>query len=763
MDEEFDTSLDTSSFDDITPDTSDIESFDEANDIVSVMDEAIDTNSFDTTENSDILPDTSDDIGSLMDEVPLDTNSIEELDIEENSLENEPEIESLMDDTDVGSDEIGALEVSDTPESDFSEELLEQSEVNEESADSSIDVDTETSDISDSDITEISEQESNEISDLMNETTLEDMPEETEIQDESEAFDMPHDEVSESENDISEIENIMSETEPALEESNDTAMSEGETYDIPHDDEVSENTDDINNSSEISDLMDSEDFSAETEQEINSEQSDIEDSLNDTGDNITESEAIELTDDRGPNDFESSPEILETPSQYETVGEFAPKQPGDPEAWDMSDVPSFEEHLNDTTESDVSDIAMEPTTDVPSESETSSFDSLYEYMSAHNYGREDFEIYSKDPEWQELNNAYRIEHGEEPIDYGQSDNNEFVEDMHDQVTEGWGIPEDSPEYEAIMQNEQDGLEDIQSTDIDSDTAISQDTVDHIDSTDATNDVSDSLQEADSIEPLEQTSPTDDVSERVYDDFETLVMQDSPDFYESGSFYTQGINEYGYEGTCGPTSQANALNKLFDTNEFTENKVLDVAVSNNLCSIDSFPEDSGGTTTEQFMELYDKMNEQLGGGITTELHEYGNALDVNEVAEKLDEGSVLNVAVDACALWDQPRDYVNSMGIPQDDFYSDHWITVTGVQRDDLGNVQGFDIIDSGGGVDYVSADKYHEMCFGTDEHKVIDPTSIVVSKNDVTPETVEHNEPDNQINTQGEENWFQRIFGRRNK
>ena len=59
------------------------------------MDEAIDTNSFDTTENSDILPDTSDDIGSLMDEVPLDTNSIEELDIEENSLENEPEIEKI--------------------------------------------------------------------------------------------------------------------------------------------------------------------------------------------------------------------------------------------------------------------------------------------------------------------------------------------------------------------------------------------------------------------------------------------------------------------------------------------------------------------------------------------------------------------------------------------------------------------------------------------------------------------------------------------
>jgi len=46
MDEEFDTSIDTSSFDDVTPDTSDVGSFDDASDIVSVMDEAMDTSSF---------------------------------------------------------------------------------------------------------------------------------------------------------------------------------------------------------------------------------------------------------------------------------------------------------------------------------------------------------------------------------------------------------------------------------------------------------------------------------------------------------------------------------------------------------------------------------------------------------------------------------------------------------------------------------------------------------------------------------------------
>ena len=253
--------------------------------------------------------------------------------------------------------------------------------------------------------------------------------------------------------------------------------------------------------------------------------------------------------------------------------------------------------------------------------------------------------------------------------------------------------------------------------------------------------------------------------REYDDYEKSILEGKPNFYDTGAFYEQGINEFGYEGTCGPTSQANALNQLFDTNDYTENKILKIAVDNNLCSMDSSPENCGGTTTEQFMELYDKINEQLDGKISTQLFEYDDALDVNDVASKLDEGCVINVAVDASALWDQPRDYVNSMGIPCDDFYSDHWITVTGVHRDECGNVQGFNIIDSGGGVDYVSADKYHEMCFGTDEHRVIDPTCIVVSKNDVLPTSEKDLEIDiNDSNlSHNEGNWFQRIFGRRDK
>jgi len=247
--------------------------------------------------------------------------------------------------------------------------------------------------------------------------------------------------------------------------------------------------------------------------------------------------------------------------------------------------------------------------------------------------------------------------------------------------------------------------------------------------------------------------------REYDDFEQSVMLDNPDFYEAGSFYQQGLNEYGYQGTCGPTSQANAINEVLGTNEFTENKILDTAVENGLCNISDFPEDCGGTTTEQFMELYDKVNEQTGGKIETELYEYDNALGLNEAAAKLDEGSVLNVAVDSYALWGEQRSFADPAGgfVP-DDFYSDHWITVTGAQRDELGNVTGFDVIDSGGGVNYVTAQQYQDMCFGTEEHKVIDPTCIAVSKKDMVSDVPAH-PPDSSQTTNP--NWFQRIFGKR--
>ena len=216
-------------------------------------------------------------------------------------------------------------------------------------------------------------------------------------------------------------------------------------------------------------------------------------------------------------------------------------------------------------------------------------------------------------------------------------------------------------------------------------------------------------------------------ERQYDSFEQFVIEKYPDFYESGRFYEQGINEYGFQGTCGPTSQANAVNYLLGTNELTENKVLTLAINNNLCETNGEPSACGGTTTGQFVELYEKVNEQIGDKISVERYDYENALSVEEMAEALDNGSVLNVAVDSAVLWGKDQGFGSGF-FGREQVYSDHWITVVGVDRSANGSINGFNVIDSGGGVNYVDVDTYDRMCFGSGGRQVIDPTMIVVSK-----------------------------------
>ena len=326
---------------------------------------------------------------------------------------------------------------------------------------------------------------------------------------------------------------------------------------------------------------------------------------------------------------------------------------------------------------------------------------MAEYLGSHNYGREDYEIYSKDPEWQRLNNDLLVEMGEEPIEYpttpdeaaeasifgpkpAQNAMADYLSE-HNYGREDYEIYSKDPEWQRLN-----------------------------------NDLLVEMGE----EPIDYSASLDQGTERIYDDFEKTILEANKDFYESGSFYVQGVNELGYTGTCGETSMANTINRVLGTNEFTENKVLNVAVQEGLCDTDSFP-DGGGTTTKQFMDLYEKMNEQCGGQLDVQCFDYENVLPMEAVAQKLEEGCTINVAVDANTLWDLS----DPMGSPfPETRATDHWITVTGVHRGDNGIIQGFDIVDSGGGVNYVDVDKYQAMCYGTEDLNLTDPTCIVVKK-----------------------------------
>lgn len=728
MGEDFEDSVDTSSFDDISTDTTDTSSFSDPVDVGDMMDdipaeplESFDVEPLDSSFETELPTAEATDIDSLMngaadtymtEEVPFDTLDSSGLDpsdlssdIDDYEMDAGSDIADLMDEAAIES---------------FDEVAMDTTEVNDST--------------------------DNDIETLMNDVEL--------VSDTAEnPSEIEMDTIENDDDNINEVESLLATEELSQDDASDLV----EELD-------SDNTEEMQEATDVSALMD--------ESDVGDTIPFVDESIEDTSDDFETEDVPPVETDMEENEI-GTEEISEGTEPLDSTQIDADTETNS----SVTDISEDEQGELEGALSDVSDT--QPGS--PLDAEVSAYDQLADYYNSHNYGQQDYAEYSKDPEWQELNNAYLQELGREPIDYSGGETSDIT-DIRDELIAA-GIPENSPELDAILANEQEGIENIQDLDSPAESSIDGETdatydeppLDNSEPQITDSEIDEEVEsnpqtgsedissDITSDEQLDVASDLPVMTPREYDDFEQSVLEGKPDFYESGSFYEQGINEFGYQGTCGPTSQANALNELFDTNEFTENKVLNVAVDNNLCSMDSSPENCGGTTTEQFMELYDKMNEQLDGKINTELYEFNNALDVEDVASKLDEGCVLNVAVDAAALWDQPREYVNSMGIPCDDFYSDHWITVTGVQRDELGNIQGFDIIDSGGGVNYVDADKYHEMCFGTDEHRVIDPTAIVVSKNDVPIASDANHDTGDNSNTGDQSNWFQRIFGRRNE
>lgn len=728
MGEDFEDSVDTSSFDDISTDTTDTSSF------------------------SDPV-----DVGDMMDDIPAEP--LESFDVEplDSSFETElptaeaTDIDSLMD---------GAADTymtEEVPSDTLDSSGLDPSDLSSDIDDYEMDAGSDIADLMDEaaiesfdevamDTTEVNDSTDNDIETLMNDVEL--------VSDTAEnPSEIEMDTIENDDDNINEVESLLATEELSQDDASDLV----EELD-------SDNTEEMQEATDVSALMD--------ESDVGDTIPLVDESIEDTSDDFETEDVPPVETDMEENEI-GTEEISEGTEPLDSTQIDADTETNS----SVTDISEDEQGELEGALSDVSDT--QPGS--PLDAEVSAYDQLADYYNSHNYGQQDYAEYSKDPEWQELNNAYLQELSREPIDYSGGETSDIT-DIRDELIAA-GIPENSPELDAILANEQEGIENIQDLDSPAESSIDGETdatydeppLDNSEPQITDSEIDEEVEsnpqtgsedissDITSDEQLDVASDLPVMTPREYDDFEQSVLEGKPDFYESGSFYEQGINEFGYQGTCGPTSQANALNELFDTNEFTENKVLNVAVDNNLCSMDSSPENCGGTTTEQFMELYDKMNEQLDGKINTELYEFNNALDVEDVASKLDEGCVLNVAVDADALWDQPREYVNSMGIPCDDFYSDHWITVTGVQRDELGNIQGFDIIDSGGGVNYVDADKYHEMCFGTDEHRVIDPTAIVVSKNDIPIASDANHDTGDNSNTGDQSNWFQRIFGRRNE
>nr|WP_317351353.1 hypothetical protein [uncultured Agathobacter sp.] len=208
------------------------------------------------------------------------------------------------------------------------------------------------------------------------------------------------------------------------------------------------------------------------------------------------------------------------------------------------------------------------------------------------------------------------------------------------------------------------------------------------------------------------------------DVKTAKKPESVDNYA----ISQGNNEFGARGTCGETSVSNILNLITGRNDCTESTVLNYAVENGLCDLNSDPNLMGGTTTKDIVSLVDGMKNPEDN-IHTEVYEYDKALNVDELANRLSEpGTCAIVGVDSAVLWEQNTELSGS-GYGANEIPSDHWITVESPKYDENGKLLGFNIVDSGGGETFVDRDGFEKMYLGDENRGIEDPTAIIVTNN----------------------------------
>ena len=293
---------------------------------------------------------------------------------------------------------------------------------------------------------ETTESEDEETSETEDETTESEDEETSETEDETaesedEETSETEDEPTESEDEeASETEDETTETEDeeASETEDETTESEAEEATETEDEETSE-TEDETTESEDEETSETEDETTESE---NEETSETEDETTESEDEETSETEDETTESEDEETSETEDETTE--SEEDEDPEDKTDESGEDE--DPEDETSETEEGTEREETD----AIDPN--------KSAYEQMLEYMSSHNYGKEDAAEYMQDPKWQALNNAMLVEMGREPIDYGSTG----WQDTHIENTqkdlEAAGLQPDSPEMAAILQNEQAALD-----------------------------------------------------------------------------------------------------------------------------------------------------------------------------------------------------------------------------------------------------------------------------------------------------------------
>lgn len=142
---------------------------------------------------------------------------------------------------------------------------------------------------------------------------------------------------------------------------------------------------------------------------------------------------------------------------------------------------------------------------------------------------------------------------------------------------------------------------------------------------------------------------------------------------------QGRQVPGFRGTCGPCTMANIC-RLLGT-DCDEAGAIEMALSKGLCvSRSGDPEDQGGMSIKKFM--------QLGNSYSLSAEKKRNP-SMSRIKEDLEQGKAVSMTVSS-ELLRNPNSRIDCRHR-----YTDHFVTVTGVNLDSNGNPVSINVRDTG--------------------------------------------------------------------
>ncbi len=161
------------------------------------------------------------------------------------------------------------------------------------------------------------------------------------------------------------------------------------------------------------------------------------------------------------------------------------------------------------------------------------------------------------------------------------------------------------------------------------------------------------------------------------------------YYRMSSYSYQGVPLH---GACTPMTMINCLNTFNNDGGCTLTETLDLASRLGIWS----PGD--GMSAEGIFISVAALNDLHGTANCAALF---GPKDCDELGDIIDKGLTAGVCVDSSMLWKRAKDG-----------YADHMIAILKTDRDIYGTLKGFEIIDSGMGLTYISADLYDECALG---------------------------------------------------